>query len=401
MIIINYFNMGTVILTKEYKELLTNCFFILFLLFSTATKFRILESPFGLFDLLTLSFFFLAYWSGRLDVKVNFHIISYSALFFLLLFVSYLLNSCKDVYVLKSGITPQMALFYHDMLAYLYCFFILYMILYINVKKNEILLYIKFSIFLSLPLIIIKSLGGFSFFYAERFSFLSTNPNQFALAIVPFPFLICYLMKDKKNYIYLSLMLIAVFFIGVKIRSFALLLPWVILFPLYIILNNFNNIKFNKKIVLLFSLVLFVLGSYIFSKFFQSFCHELSVRLHLWGVVIKDIWNHGLVLGTGPGVLTKFFVQPSNALLGYVSHLESHNTYLELIKQSGVIPFFILSFFLIKYLSHAFRARQWELLFTLISILSFAFSHSCLRTPIFYIYIVVFYKLLYNYKTNE
>lgn len=399
----------------NHKSLPSSFLFIILLYFSVATKLRLSGTSVGIFDVIFVLFAIVSFWSGRFELEFNVPFFVYWGSFFLFLAFSYWLNAYEEItYTLRKVITTNRIRARYDISAYFYCFIISFLMLNFNLKKRELKIFFSLLILTSAVLCFSVSVGSWSFFYPDsthpykRFSFLAQNPNQFALLMVPVPFFVLFFMDSckKREFFYWSGIFVLSLYLMIRIRSYALILSSAVPLYAYPIFKIKSYQNMTRKLISGFFIIIFITSSYVifkycFPRYFIYCISELLLRLRLWVHVIKHIWQKGFLLGAGPGSLVPFEIRSEFLDFGFVSHLECHNTFLELINQTGIIPFCVVCYLLMKLGQRAFRDKQFILFFGLFSLVIFLFFHSFLRMPLMYIYFIILYKLLFHYKIEE
>ncbi|WP_338585945.1 O-antigen ligase family protein [Pseudomonas sp. MAG733B] len=287
-------------------------------------------------------------------------------------------------------------------------------------------------------------------YYPSRVAAWSMNPNQLALFLLPIPIWLAAISQNShwqgwrfvKKFAFLWLF----FFLGLCVRSDALLLAWCIGIPLLtmIVWRWLPNINWRFFGALIAAFILaFISFKFIFdgpgqqvfesvravvaeresdviaerdlkkentkaiSGFALSFEHdaitkEIKVPLALgksdstFGVgmdpnkagVRKTLWVHALEVWT----LSPVFGHGPGAF-SYLDNpqarQEAHNLLLDLLTQAGIAGLIIFAVLYLWLIAGAIKARDPFSLTTLIVLMIFSGAHFMLRQPVFMLYMVI------------
>lgn len=230
------------------------------------------------------------------------------------------------------------------------------------------------------------SIFGFTLWYGGiRFSPFAVNPHQFAYFIAPLPFLgLRFLAKQQKKAKKLYILILIIFSIlsGIATKSDTLKYAFVIGMISFILINYKNRIKYIPVFIITTLLIIFTIA--ISSNFITNSINYFKLnnngRIDIWSSAIGIILRSPLV-GHGPG---------SHTLLsnGYI--METHNAYLTILIQSGMIGFIYYSMFLVRRLKVIFN--DVYLFSGIITLLVYGIGGTQLRRVSFWMFFIIYYK---------
>lgn len=249
-----------------------------------------------------------------------------------------------------------------------------------------------------------------------RWKHLSNNPNQFALMVLPLPFLALHLIRQYKGarLLIASIAGLIALTLGWYSQSDALIMSWIvgglvlliallITRPRSVLQNNLRE-NFSSRVRLLtIVLILFLAGITIWQSrnkaaemmagvqimlqnkaaiIGSSDCisgskyNQASVRLCLWRNALVVI-QYAPLTGFGPG--------PHSGLVKPFQGEEAHNTLLDWGSQTGLIGLAALVTYSGWVLWRVARQRRYELVAMLLALYCFSMFHLVLRQPLFWI----------------
>jgi hypothetical protein len=270
--------------------------------------------------------------------------------------------------------------------------------------------------------------------YPSRLSAWSTNPNQLALLLLPIPIWLMAIHRESnwqgmrwlRNFILFS----AFFFLGICVRSDALLLAWTIGLPVLAIVTSLWVKRVNWKL-LTTMLCAFVLAFSSFKFIIDGPGREqlLAVEASIVSTVssvfnspnkgespprnTKKVTAPGKsdsVIGVGfdenkGGVRKTLWIHATQAWLqsplighgpGAFSYLddpaikeEAHNLAFDMLTQVGIAGILLFSALYFWLIFKAYQARDPYSLAVLIVLMLFSGAHFMLRQPIFSLYIII------------
>ncbi len=270
--------------------------------------------------------------------------------------------------------------------------------------------------------------------YPSRLSAWSTNPNQLALLLLPIPIWLMAVHRNSnwqgwrwlRNFLFLA----AFFFLGICVRSDALLLAWTIGLPLLAIVTSLWVKRTNWKLlgtmlcafVLAFSSFKFMIDgpgrerlieieSSIVSAASSMFApadqgstspqapkkatapsksdsligvgfdeNKGGVRRTLW-THATEAWLQSPLIGHGPGAFS-YLDDPA-------TKEEAHNLAFDMLTQVGIAGVLLFSALYLWLLLKAFQARDPYSLTVLLVLMLFSGAHFMLRQPIFSLYMII------------
>lgn len=265
--------------------------------------------------------------------------------------------------------------------------------------------------------------------YPSRLSAWSTNPNQLALLLLPIPIWLMAVYRESNwqgaRWLRNFLLLWAFFFLGICVRSDALLLAWCIGLPLLTIMASFWVKQINWKMFATM-LVAFVLAFSTFkvmidgpgreqllkietaivstvSSMFGEAAPEQpkkafapgksdsiigvgfdenkgGVRKTLW-IHAYDAWRQSPIIGHGPGAFS-YLEDPAKKE-------EAHNLGFDMLTQVGIAGVLLFAALYLWLLFKAYQARDPYSLAVLIVLMLFSGAHFMLRQPVFSLYMII------------
>jgi O-antigen ligase len=235
-----------------------------------------------------------------------------------------------------------------------------------------------------------------SIFSPIRFYGFSKNPNQLASLGIVVPFLIFYLRQNKDISFYYTLFsIIIVILLAVVVKSDALFYALIFSGCAYTLLN-FKNLKFEKK-VFFFFIIIYIFFNYIYEALFSYVLKtntegdQSDVRYLLWNNALEGLL-HSPILGFGPGSFS--------GLTGPFEGAESHNTFIDLFTNVGLIGLLLFLFFLYRIFFKLYILNENFLLLTLLSITIFSVFHNILRHPLYWIVVFSLYTFSHRNKNK-
>ncbi len=385
------------------------------LVFSVAAQLRLPGLPVGVGEALLLLWLL-----STLASTWNWRDPSLAGVLFLTAVGALLLGAGYFLMSYPAGLPRPPAL--HDTLAYAFC-----AVLAINYARLSdrhegslpaaLLWAFLFSALLALVLgIIAKDWSGIDALYDHtRWQHLSNNPNQFALLVLPLPFLALYLtlrQGAKDRVLMPTIACLVALALGFYSMSDALMLAWIGggLVTLLALPNSGPDTQHRgpqARLVAALLIVLMVSGSAWQVRDIAAgivlgsgsgvrpggdACSEAglpksrsesderpsqaSVRLCLWRNGLKAI-QYAPLTGMGPG--------PHSGFITPFSGQEAHNTLIDWGTQTGVAGMVALVTVLAWLLWQVARRRQYELTAMLLALYCFAMFHHVLRQPIFWV----------------
>jgi len=321
---------------------------------------------------------------------------------FLLLAISYLWVNIMDIHHSDTNVI-------HDILAYgfvLYCIGLFLMLekffnISINIIMERMLYYsiLFYGVLLAFTFLFGTAVGITGHYFAvERYMGLSSNPNQLALLFTIIPFMIFAYSKGCKTKLYnndinayLSLLsIIIIWYISSRGLVIGVVLGILLIVPYY-----FN--KQIKKMMLFLYLILIILILYNYSSIidmlFSRGMGGLTHRIELWGNGIELI-KLSPFIGFGPGAHVSTIVDMSH-------YWEVHNTFLDLLLQTGMVGLIAYLILLYKISSNLIRNGNIFLIAAFVALIVFSSVHFVLRHPIFWFYLFYFYQVRNNKKCVE
>lgn len=254
-------------------------------------------------------------------------------------------------------------------------------------------------------IVFLVSVTGLDFIPIEwwlgnRFQGLSENPNQYALLLVPLPFLVLYLFtKTHAHWLYLLIALLLVV-TGLLTGSDALVLGWVAGSVFYFVyrlikcVSEFTLIPvfllFFVSVTVLLSMVLWSLGVVevreIVSGVYGAGSDQYAQSFRRF-----DLWANGIIAGMDSPM---FGLGPGNhsGFGGPHQGSEAHNSLIDWFTISGIVG---LSAFVVLFIAQfrsALQASPW-LASAMVAILVFISFHYMFRHPLFWFYMILIGQL--------
>ncbi len=207
----------------------------------------------------------------------------------------------------------------------------------------------------------------------DRFFAMAMNANQFALGLSVVPFICLYFFKSAGRWekIGLASSILISIYLGYKTRTHALLVAWLLAF-LFAALKSFYPRKRVFWVLVFFTVVIFLGAFFFWIKNYSE--GEPQVRLQLWQAGLSLLAQSPWV-GYGPGSFIT-----THTTLGYVTHYEAHNTFLDLALQGGLIGLAAYLWFLYQ-VGRCSIGKSTRLM-TFAVLLVFSCFHFILRQPI-------------------
>jgi O-antigen ligase/polysaccharide polymerase Wzy-like membrane protein len=424
------------------------------LFLSVATNLRIFDLPVGpsevLMILLSFSIFYKVLKNvgyKELIIKIKPVLYFWFTLFASILlgvFMSKFLNLPEGSIVLHSTVGYCYAAFISLLIYTRLCFF--------SDSAEKI---VKYLIYISVPILLLaysieisikhfglsadwyQNLRLTSYHNGTRFSAWSKNPNQLALLFCLLPFL-AIRQITKENKVVFALFITLIFWMGWHIRSDALSSAVEIIAVLYLFMF-IANLSFRKKtnyfllypfLVLLTGTIFYIFADEIFnkpgknSKFMSGILYsrvasgiinkiesqnsvvnnieikqrkvqvdvnkktsggaegKINARLFLYKNSIK-VWRQSPIFGFGPGAYSGI----EAPFMG----MESHNTYLDLLTNAGIVGVLIFFVFIGKIAYLTWLKKDFHGLFALTALLMFSSAHLTLRHPLFWFVLILLY----------
>jgi len=240
--------------------------------------------------------------------------------------------------------------------------------------------------------------------FPSRISAWSTNPNQLALLLVPIPFWLLAVYQGEElgsgRWWRYGMFLWALFFLGLCVRSDALLLAWIIGLPvvaglavLWLPRPNWRLFALAlAALVLAFASVKLIIdgpwseaagflpqkSDSVFGVGFDQ--NKGGTRMVLWTHAIES-WKTSPIIGNGPGAFSWYDDQ--NVVL------EAHNLLFDMLTQVGLVGVALFSGLYLWLLIGAYRARDPYSFMVLVALMLFSGAHFMLRQPVFSLYMII------------
>lgn len=257
----------------------------------------------------------------------------------------------------------------------------------------------------------------FTYGSGVRFSGLSTNPNQLALALsfTPFASLLFFRRyvrnqtKGLKRYVFCGCFIITLtggYFTG----SSALLLSWFLGFLVLIVgylstKNDPEEIKSVRTFLILsilMSLILILIFREVFPLFYQTSSSQLANHIALETASVKIRWAllvNGIlalhaspIVGFGPGAYSGIMVPFEGS--------EAHNSLLDWTLTCGLMGAVALLTLMIRLMQKLFVRGEVELISAFIAVGTFSQFHYVLRQPIVWFVIFLFVAIA-NFESRR
>ena len=402
---------------------------------SVATALRFGKLPFGIGELVVIPLFL---WALRYK-----HALRYLTHPIMLFWVGFI--AIAGVAAMLSSL--QGASSVHTAAAYLYaaCFSLMALACIEQASQEEfssfikalgiipvLLLTVPFLCFLTDAFELAKFLG-INTDYPSRLSAWSTNPNQLAVFLLPIPIWLMAAYRDSNwhgiRWLRNFLLFWAFFFLGICVRSDALLLAWCIGLPLLTIVAALWTKRVNWKMFATMLLAfLLAFGSFKFmidgpgreklieaetaivnivTSIFspaggeaspqtttRAFApgksdsligvgfdqNKSSVRKTLW-IHAYEAWLQSPLIGHGPGAFS-YLEDPAKKE-------EAHNLGFDMLTQVGIAGVLLFAALYLWLLLKAYQARDPYSLAVLIVLMLFSSAHFMLRQPVFSLYMII------------
>jgi O-antigen ligase len=388
------------------------------LAFITQSQLRITALSAGIGELLILSLLFYELYaklfcnSVKESVPINEHDrISFFGLLFFLIVLG------ATIFHYHSYVPAMRGIAIHNLLAYMYValLFLYFCTCALNLELIAWLFAVTLLAMISVEFLIVPK--RCLFFDEARFTALSNNPNQLALAVLSLPYiffraiitqakalnrvfngacliysLVCihFILCDSIFLANLFLACLSIFFIFSRKRQIVYCVV-----PILILATSLNILP--SKIVALQKVVFHssfstmipealrkLILAYPLKPASTLFESEALFRAKLWGEAITMSQQHPL-FGVGAGALVP---------LSEGKRMEAHNTFLDISIQSGLTGLIVYLAFLVCVLLQIYRKNRLDLLLMFYSLIIFSCFHFILRQPIVWFYFA--YLLLVN-----
>ncbi|NBA97275.1 O-antigen ligase [Pseudomonas sp. R5(2019)] len=279
----------------------------------------------------------------------------------------------------------------------------------------------------------LSELFGINTDYPSRLSAWSTNPNQLAVFLLPIPIWLMAVYRDSNwqgaRWLRNFLLLWAFFFLGICVRSDALLLAWCIGLPLLTFVASLWLKRINwKMFVTMLAAFVLAFGSFKYmidgpgrekliaaenaiintvSSIFTPTAGETrpkkihrasapgksdsmigvgfdqnktGVRKTLW-IHASEAWLLSPIIGHGPGAFS-YLEDPAKKE-------EAHNLGFDMLTQVGIAGVLLFAALYLWLLVKAYQARDPYSLAVLIVLMVFSAAHFMLRQPVFSLYMII------------
>lgn len=338
-------------------------------------------------------------------------------------------HTTQDDYVKKIAIVTPFGLAWHffvaakytdmlhDLFAFVFVAFMVYRI-FDRAKIYEHLLGIisRLLLFESLMNIVYIAMyySGIGFYMEERFTGLSTDPNQLAEVLFMIPWIGLYFLKkmlSEKPRFYTLHCLVCLFavasslYIGFLTESDTFVVTLILSVFSYfvfgiIFLFNGKSKSFFPLLVVIIMVFMVIINYEAVASMINEYlsktandANQLSTR--------QAVWVHGLeaflaspIVGNGPGVYSGRW--------GAFGGAESHNTYIYILMDYGLIGFVVLVKMLFACLKKVWKSYSPAMMAGFVSFLAFNFFHSFHRMPLFWFFIYLFIAVgIYEQKKSE
>lgn len=306
---------------------------------------------------------------------------------------------------------------FHDLFAFVFVGFMVFRV-FDRAKLYEHLIGILAKFFWFEAIMNIVYIGmyylGQGFYMEERFEGLSQDPNQLGEVLFMVPWLGLYFLKktiEEKPRFAIVHSIVCVFciatsvYIGFLTESDTFIVTLYIAAAAFFIFELINLLTGQSKSVLplLFvTVTLFVL--------MMNYDAIISGVNHYVDRATQDadqldtrqaVWRHGLeaffrspIVGNGPGV--------HSGRWGPFGGAESHNTYIYILMDYGIIGLYVLMKMLWVSFKKLWFAHSAAMLAGFVGFLVFNFFHSFQRMPLFWFLIYIFISVgIYEWKRFE
>jgi Lipid A core - O-antigen ligase and related enzymes len=248
----------------------------------------------------------------------------------------------------------------------------------------------------------------FLLFGGNRLSGFSDNPNQFALLLLPLPYLSIYYLKSASKYSLKAFHLLSLFLAvtaGFRTQSDALIVAWgasvallILGFYIYRFLKRRTMVQYAAILFLLLFMVLllFINADWIMEQK-NEYMEEIIFSNSQTGIRF-NLWLNGLqamsaspIFGLGPGAFS--------GVTGAFQQTEAHNTFIDWGTNTGMLGITLMLFFLIAIGYKLIKKKKYLLIAMLCAILVFSMFHFTLRQPMFWFCIVMIILLMESNET--
>lgn len=378
----------------------------LIFIISTMTSIRI--SFFGLAEILIIVIFLFLIINDLVKGNLKIRNYVFSRFWLSQLFVMFIGLSINIFFRIDANSNPIFDLFSY-VFVLISC--LTFERLFYNVDSEDILdtlnnIYIFGTCFFYAIFIISKSrstiFGYNMYFGGVRFSPFADNPHQFGCLISMFPF-IGYKMFDREKSIVRKvinlLMIIFNIQMGIATGNDTLIVLWLFCFIILLYYKMEKGIKSNikKKYFFILIISIIIICLLVFLKNVSDVIYNLFVVRDMGGARIK-LWINGVsagyksfLFGLGPGAHSGFY--------GPYEGVETHNMFLQLFTQSGIIGVFIY-ILLIKKLFRLIDI-DYKIGICLVGIFILGLSGNGLRRLVNWLYRVIIYYYLINKNEDE
>lgn len=301
----------------------------------------------------------------------------------------------------------------HDLLAFCLAWYLTFFVLDNLVQKKcvyEIIyLFILFGFIADLWYLRMYHGGAGFFFDTERFCGYSTDPNQIAEAIILIPWLgllfIEYVKKEKMPAFYTYGAIAAIILsihIGNITDSDAYIAANLAACCTWAFAAKALSGKSWPFFVIIFGVLVYLLWqnnslSDLYDKI-QAYYKEVAekdnqmdTRINVWKYGIEAFF-HSPIFGNGPGAHSGNWFA--------FGKIESHNTYVYILMDHGLIGFCLLVSYLIKVGKKIISSHSAPLSACLAGLLVFCFFHSFQRMPLFWFYLCLINSLAEHKVSN-
>lgn len=381
--------------TKDFN--ITQIWFALALVLTTATQLRWGNSPIGpgelmlVIWLIIVGFHILKQRRILLTSSLKLFIIFWSIIL-ILLFSGWLVGLCQGVFNVRAGI--------HNLLAYLFiCLFTLIAVSYWDSKKVAIIgkLVLLFAVVGLAPLWIygqwFTEFGKLQIWYGgSRFLGWAIDPNQTAILLVPLPFIALYYLKQSRifiNKVVFLALLVGAIVLGIGTDSDSLKVSWIGAIVIYSIYTMLSRGKITyRKLVTVSAIIILVCFAGIF-VFGSEICASVEEMYYLGnqGPVRIALWTNGLhaasnspLVGFGPGAYSGVH-EPFGGS-------ECHNTFIDWMTNTGAAGFLLLFFLLTLIFIKAMSSKNEEVVAVLTTLIIVSIFLYVIRHPIWWFYIL-------------
>lgn len=264
---------------------------------------------------------------------------------------------------------------FHTYMAYIFIFIT---VLLFSQESYKILFY-SFKRLPILSIIFLPMIYFNQFYYAGvRFRGLSKNPNQLGLFLVITSMMAIFNFNKKKNKFNFFIIILNIY-IGIKTQSDAYILSCFIGSCAYIFTMLKNRIKKFIPFIISGVLIYGIVKIKDYYHYVDNDGGQASLRMRLWILGIKNTMETSFLWGIGPRFITTH--------KGYgMGTFESHNTFIDLFTQLGIVGLVIFLFLLITIIK---RNRIIEDKVLLGSVIIFSQFHFIFRQPIFWLLLLL------------